>query len=362
MASMRKQYGSKKGEEVFYASKNKGTIEGVEKTEETRPMSYLEKLLENRKNRRAPARKINRDEPDTDRYTTGGRTGQPTTSNRLIKAGPTSRRNTGQATALAPSMVKQYTAGPKGTLPGRREDSSTEYKRMGVLMAEALGHRVDEIAPLLAAPLAAAGKVGALAARGLAQAGMAAGRAAGTAVKAGARAAGQAAKTGARAAGRAAKRTATDVATNVASNMADKMQKKPEEKEMEESIWNLYRDMALILAEEFAGRIAREYGTGRMRSSGTDSDGNDSDEKARKKARKMDPLVSREAEEAQANVRKRLKVKRVNLRKQDAVQAALNRRRARARRRTGGSGENLTPADKEALAKHDVNLRSGDKP
>ena len=28
---MRKQYGKKRGEQVFYASKNKGTIKGVEK-------------------------------------------------------------------------------------------------------------------------------------------------------------------------------------------------------------------------------------------------------------------------------------------------------------------------------------------
>jgi len=30
MASMKKQYSQKKGEQVFYASKNKGTITGVE--------------------------------------------------------------------------------------------------------------------------------------------------------------------------------------------------------------------------------------------------------------------------------------------------------------------------------------------
>ena len=29
--SMEKQYGKKRGEQVFYASKNKGTIKGVEK-------------------------------------------------------------------------------------------------------------------------------------------------------------------------------------------------------------------------------------------------------------------------------------------------------------------------------------------
>ena len=31
MKFMRKQYGKKRGEQVFYASKNKGTIKGVEK-------------------------------------------------------------------------------------------------------------------------------------------------------------------------------------------------------------------------------------------------------------------------------------------------------------------------------------------
>ena len=31
MKSMKKQYGEKRGKTVFYASKNKGTIKGVEK-------------------------------------------------------------------------------------------------------------------------------------------------------------------------------------------------------------------------------------------------------------------------------------------------------------------------------------------
>ena len=31
MGAMKKEYGSKKGEQVFYASRNKGTISGVEK-------------------------------------------------------------------------------------------------------------------------------------------------------------------------------------------------------------------------------------------------------------------------------------------------------------------------------------------
>ena len=32
MKSMKKQYGKKKAEQVFYASKNKGVIKGVDKT------------------------------------------------------------------------------------------------------------------------------------------------------------------------------------------------------------------------------------------------------------------------------------------------------------------------------------------
>jgi hypothetical protein len=31
MSAMKSEYGAKKGEQIFYASKNKGTIKGVEK-------------------------------------------------------------------------------------------------------------------------------------------------------------------------------------------------------------------------------------------------------------------------------------------------------------------------------------------
>ena len=36
MKSMKKQYGKKRGKTVFYASKNKGVIKGVEKTKTRR--------------------------------------------------------------------------------------------------------------------------------------------------------------------------------------------------------------------------------------------------------------------------------------------------------------------------------------
>jgi len=32
MSAMKKEYGSKKGESIFYASENKGTIKGVKKS------------------------------------------------------------------------------------------------------------------------------------------------------------------------------------------------------------------------------------------------------------------------------------------------------------------------------------------
>ncbi len=35
MASMKKQYGAKKGKSVFYAARNKGTIKGVDKPKST---------------------------------------------------------------------------------------------------------------------------------------------------------------------------------------------------------------------------------------------------------------------------------------------------------------------------------------
>ena len=126
MASMRKQYGSKKGKKVFYAFKNKGTIEGVEKTEETK-MSYLDKVFSLDE---GAAKRVNPGEgAEGDEYVSGGKTGRPTLKNRLLKQG------TKKGRAMADVAVKQHTTGPKGKLP-----DWTEYQRIGALMAEALGH------------------------------------------------------------------------------------------------------------------------------------------------------------------------------------------------------------------------------
>ena len=44
MKSMKKQYGKKRGETVFYASKNKGVIKGVEKRKKGAKMQKLDKI------------------------------------------------------------------------------------------------------------------------------------------------------------------------------------------------------------------------------------------------------------------------------------------------------------------------------
>jgi hypothetical protein len=41
MGSMRKQYGSKKAKKVFYASKNKGNIKGVDEMESYKKIGYI---------------------------------------------------------------------------------------------------------------------------------------------------------------------------------------------------------------------------------------------------------------------------------------------------------------------------------
>ncbi len=46
--SMRERYGKKKGESVFYASKNKGTIKGVEEAKKDDWIQDAEKDIEKR--------------------------------------------------------------------------------------------------------------------------------------------------------------------------------------------------------------------------------------------------------------------------------------------------------------------------
>jgi hypothetical protein len=46
MANMKKQYGSKKAEKVFYASRNKGTISGVDPESSKKKSSRGKRALE----------------------------------------------------------------------------------------------------------------------------------------------------------------------------------------------------------------------------------------------------------------------------------------------------------------------------
>jgi hypothetical protein len=92
------------------------------------------------------------------------------------------------------------------------------YKQMGIVLAEALGHRVDEIAPVLAG-----------AARGLAMAAKAGGRMAGQAAKAGVQKAGQAGKAGAQKAGQAGKEMAKDAAIKAGKEKLQNKLAGPEE-------------------------------------------------------------------------------------------------------------------------------------
>src|SRR3974390_1630328 len=42
MGAMKEKYGEKKGEQVFYASKNKGTITGVDRSDDNQHMGFTE--------------------------------------------------------------------------------------------------------------------------------------------------------------------------------------------------------------------------------------------------------------------------------------------------------------------------------
>jgi len=162
MAAMVKQYGKQKGKEVFYASKNKGTIEGVEETK----MSYINRVNE-LLNERNIANKAKKDAYVRSR---GGRDNAPqgVYSDQEVYAdnphGSEGSERGIKTKGVKPSkdQISTHRLGLKRSLKSKhstpsREDSHTVYKHMGILMAEALGHRVDEVAPLIAAGARLAG-------------------------------------------------------------------------------------------------------------------------------------------------------------------------------------------------------------
>jgi len=141
MRAMRKQYGEKEGEKVFYASKNKGTISGVEKNEESK-MSYLDKVLS-----------ISEEEKKQKGLGTPADL-MKDIGVRAVKAVDTSKAGKRKRPmSLPPQQRLQPLKKPN------QQNSHTEYKRIGALMAEALGYRVDEMLPAIAAAGRMAGKM-----------------------------------------------------------------------------------------------------------------------------------------------------------------------------------------------------------
>ena len=131
MRSMKKQYGTKRGEQVFYASKNKGTIEGVK---ENKKMSYIDKVISRIQEGKRPAKVVNPGD-ETDRYVSGGRTGQTTGTKRLMKGG------TKKASASAAERLKMHTSGPKKKLPEAMVYAIQRW-------AEVLGEAGRELGPI----------------------------------------------------------------------------------------------------------------------------------------------------------------------------------------------------------------------
>jgi hypothetical protein len=278
-------------------------------------MKYLEKLLE----KSAPKR-VNVGDPK-DEYVSAGKTGQTTVPKRLMKG------DSKKASSSADVRVSNYTAGPKGKLPDH-----TEYKRIGALMAEALGYRIDELAPLLAAPLAVAGKAAGVAAKGV-----------GMAAKGAAKAAGGAAKAGAKAAGGAAKQAGKQAA----SGFADKVKEKAVDKVggMEESLIYPYYMLALHLAEAAdEGFVKSPLAKRAAAASGAKRVGDIN------KSTKMTPDVKKIAREGNKKVSDKLGVK-TNVKTDAALQ--IGQRARRQANRKAGVG---MPPESRDIAKADAAL------
>jgi len=156
MASMKKRYGKKKGEEVFYASKNKGTIEGVEETKENKPMNHLDKfinqILLGEQNQTDPTR-AQIEAANRDVYTMGNDKPKPhpkSPAGLLAKAAekrlrlPPAVKAEDPEAAIAQHKKDIRRAGEEAVKSNNRKRASLEtswtvYKQMGSVLAEALG-------------------------------------------------------------------------------------------------------------------------------------------------------------------------------------------------------------------------------
>lgn len=140
MAAMVKQYGKQKGKEVFYASKNKGTIEGVEETK----MNYIDKVLSLDEERKVEVERNGRT-----RTVRGQRaTNLAKAMIRRERKGRASRGETwGHKDDSFESLDKKgmYTGTSVRVVP--QNEAYTVYQHIGILMAEALGFVTEGIPP-----------------------------------------------------------------------------------------------------------------------------------------------------------------------------------------------------------------------
>ena len=201
-----------------------------------------------------------------------------------------------------------------------RAREMTEYQRIGAVLAEAMGHRVDELAPVLAGLGAGALAAGRVAAMGLktagtavARGGAALGRGVVQGTKAATTKAGEVGTAGAKKAGTMIKDKAVDMATEKAIDKA-------KEKLVGESetMNKFVKKLMEWKAGPIASRIAKDSPAG--------AEGRMSKTKRKKISR--DPVVDSDARKTQRNVDRKLGTK-TNLRVKDAVQGALNRRRGK---------------------------------
>jgi hypothetical protein len=238
--------------------------------------------------------------------------------------------------------AKKKVAAEEAARLKKQQNSHTEYKRMGLYLAEAMGYRIDEFLPAVAA-MAGRAVVGSVVKK-------VAGKAlASDEDKKKKELAAQNKSAEVQEEGKAAviKAALTKVAKNpkvraavlragsqVATSMADKEEKKTQSDDdlKEGKIMNSYvKKLMEWEAGPTAKRIARTAG---------DEEGRVSDTGGKIK----DPLVKKEVATTQANVDKKLGVK-TNLRTKDAIQGSMNRRRAAVK--AGKSVEGSAPLPRE---------------
>jgi hypothetical protein len=106
-AAMKKQYGAKKGEDVFYASANKGTIKGVEKKQELKKGGAVRKASSKAKPKAKSKSRVN----EAGNYT------KPTMRKRLfekIKAGSKGGKPGQWSARKAQMLAREYKAAGGG--------------------------------------------------------------------------------------------------------------------------------------------------------------------------------------------------------------------------------------------------------